>query len=102
MSRNPILAAGLVLSLSLSAGAAFAQAAAKAKFSSGSTMGELIANAEAKAILNKHLDGIADNPEMSQAASMSLKDLQQFIPTMDEKKLKEIDADLAKVGAAKK
>lgn len=103
MMKKTILAAGLTLSLSLTAGVAFAQAgAAKAKFTSMNTMGELLADPGAKAVLMKEIPEIAGNPQMDQAKTMSLRSLQQFAPMLDDEKLAAIDAELAKLGPAKK
>ncbi len=96
-----VIAGGLALSLSLSAGVALAQAgAAKVKFSSLSTMGELMADPQAKAVLMKEIPEIAGNPQAEQAKGMSLRSLQQFAPMLDDAKLAAIDKELAKIGAS--
>ena len=60
-------------------------------------MGELIDNKAAKAVLDKHLPGMSENPQMEQARPMSLKALQQFAPNITDEKLKAVDEDLAKI-----
>ena len=103
MMKKTILACSLALSLSLTAGVAFAQAgAAKPKFSSMNTMGELLADPGAKAVLMKEIPEIAGNPQMEQAKGMSLRSLQQFAPMLDDAKLATIDGELAKLGGAAK
>lgn len=93
MKRTTIFAAAMTAVLSVSAMSLPAFAAAK--LSSESTMGDLIDNKEAKAVLDKHLPGMSENPQMEQARPMSLKSLQQFAPNITDEKLKAIDTDLA-------
>ncbi len=93
MKRSIILAAVMTAALSVSSMSAFAAA----KLTTDSTMGELIDNKESKAILDKHLPGMSDNPQMEQARPMSLKALQQFAPNVTDEKLKAVDEDLAKI-----
>lgn len=95
MKRTFVLAAFMTAALSVSAMSAPAFAAAK--LSSESTMGDLIDNKEAKAVLDKHLPGMSENPQMEQARPMSLKALQQFAPNITDEKLKAVDEDLAKI-----
>ncbi len=94
MKRTTILAAAMTAALSVSA---MSLPAFAAKLSSESTMGDLIDNKEAKAVLDKHLPGMSENPQMEQARPMSLKSLQQFAPNITDDKLKAIDTDLAKI-----
>ena len=93
MKRSIVLAAVMTAALSVSSMSAFAAA----KLSSESTMGEIIDNKEAKAVLDKHLPGMSENPQMEQARPMSLKALQQFAPNITDEKLKAVDEDLAKL-----
>jgi hypothetical protein len=93
MKRSTVLAAVITAALSVSSMSAFAAA----KLTTDSTMGELIDNKEAKAILDKHLPGMSENPQMEQARPMSLKALQQFAPNVTDEKLKAVDEDLAKL-----
>lgn len=93
MKRNIILAAVMTAALSVSSMSAFAAA----KLTVDSTMGELIDNKDSKAVLDKHLPGMSENPQMEQARPMSLKALQQFAPNITDEKLKAVDEDLAKI-----
>ena len=95
MKKSIVLAAFVGAALSVSAMAVPAWAAAT--LSSESTMGELIDNKAAKAVLDKHLPGMSENPQMEQARPMSLKALQQFAPNITDDVLKAVDADLAKL-----
>ena len=73
--------------------AALAQAAGG--FSATSTMGDLMASAAAKAVLVKYIPEIVNNPQISQAATMTLKDLQQYAADqLPDDKLAKIDAEL--------
>jgi len=93
MKRNIILAAVMTAALSVSSMSAFAAA----KLTVDSTMGELIDNKDSKAVLDKHLPGMSENPQMEQARPMSLKALQQFAPNITDDILKKVDEDLAKI-----
>jgi hypothetical protein len=84
--------------------AAFAQAAATpaapaaaAKFSTASTtIGDLLANEEAKAVLVKHIPQIAEAGAM--VGGQTLKQVQGMAPDrLTDKILADIDADLAKI-----
>lgn len=83
--------------------AAFAQAAATpapaaaAKFSTAATtINDLLANAEAKAVLVKHLPQIAEAGAM--VGGQTLKQVQGMAPDrLTDKILADIDADLAKI-----
>jgi len=77
-------------------------APAKPAFSSASTIGALMANPAAKEIVIKAIPEMAQAGDNPQAAGMTLKDVQQYIPTLDDKKLAALDADLAKVPAPAK
>ena len=83
--------------------AAPAAAAAKPAYSTaGSTMGALLENADAKAIVFKYVPELAQaGDQLSQAAGLTLKDLQQYLPNITDKVLADMDVDLAKVPAKK-
>jgi len=87
----------------LAALAADAPPAATAALSTSTTdIGTLLDNPAAKAILDKQLPGFADNPQISMARSMTLKQIQTFAgDTVTDEKLALIDADLAKLPAGK-
>lgn len=74
--------------------------AAKPAYSTNSTIGELLADPAAAAVLDKHLPGISKKPEMQtpQAAQLRFKALQQFAPQfVTDAVLAAIDADLAEL-----
>jgi hypothetical protein len=80
--------------------AAMAQAPAKYT-TADTTIGELLADPAAKAVLEKHLPQIAQAGD--QAGGFTLKAIQQYAGDMvSDKVLADIDADLAKITPAKK
>lgn len=85
--------------------AAFAAetAAAPAAYTTAATdIGTLIDNTETKAILDKHMPGFADNPQIAMARAMTLKQIQGFAADqITDEKLSAIDADLAKLPVRK-
>lgn len=76
-----------------------APAAAKAAWSTATTpLADLLANAETKAVLEKHIPGISTNPEVEPVKGLSLKAIQPYAPDrLPDSLLAAIDADLAKV-----
>lgn len=95
------VAAGLLALTSVPALAADA-APAPAYSTATTTIGDLIDNAETKAVLDKAMPGMSDNPQIGMARSMTLKQVQGFAPDQfTDAKLAEIDAELAKVPAKK-
>lgn len=73
-----------------------------APLSSDSTVGDLLDNAAAKAILIKHIPSLKDNDQIDMARSMSLRSLQTYAPDkFTDDVLKAIDADLAKLPKCK-
>jgi hypothetical protein len=93
-----LIAATLVAVLALGPHLASAQSADTHYTTRGTQIGTLLGDPATKAILNKHLPGMADNPQFEQASGMTLKDIQQFAADqISDKKLADIDADLAKV-----
>jgi hypothetical protein len=65
-------------------------------------IGTLMDNPAAKAILEKHLPELVANPQFAQARSLTLKAVQGYAADMmPDSKLAAIDADLAKLPAAK-
>ena len=85
--------------LSTAAMAEEAPAAAKAAWSTATTpLGDLLANAETKAVLEKHMPGISTNPEVEPVKGLSLKAIQPYAPDrLPDTLLAAIDVDLAKV-----
>ncbi|MBE2214594.1 MAG: family 78 glycoside hydrolase catalytic domain [Opitutaceae bacterium] len=66
-----------------------------------SLIGDLLADPATLAILQKHAPEAANNPEFSQAASMTLRKVAEFAADyFTEDRLKAIDADLVALGAA--
>lgn len=103
MLRHLILPACLASGFALvSTTPAIAEAAAPAAaFSTAATdIGTLIDNPATKAVLDKHMPGFADNPQIAMARAMTLKQIQSFAADqITDAKLTAIDADLAKLPA---
>jgi len=80
---------------------AAAEAPAEAGLSTEKTpLGELIGNADTKAILDAHLPGMSDNPQIAMASSMTLRRVAQFSGgAISDETLDAIDVDLAKLSA---
>jgi hypothetical protein len=77
---------------------AAAPAASTARFSvARTTIGDIMANPEAKAAFAKHMPELAANPQLEQGYSMTLPDIVQYVPELTPEKLAAIDADLAKI-----
>ena len=95
-----LAAVGLATALCLgSVGAAAAQGApaapaAAAKFSVESTIGDLLDNAAAKAVLVKHIPEVVANPMIDQGRGFPLSGIAQFVPELTPEMLAKIDADL--------
>ncbi|MET0365840.1 MAG: hypothetical protein ABW169_14430 [Sphingobium sp.] len=104
---KPALSAVALLLAVAAPSAVFAQAApaaaGAAAYSVETTdIGTLLDNPATKAILDKNLPGFSSNPQIDMARSMTLKTVQQYSPdTMTDATLAKIEADLAKVPAAK-
>jgi hypothetical protein len=101
MSRKLFIAAALSLATvaaPMAAVPAFAQAAAAKFNTTDTTIGDLLANAEAKAVLEKHLKEFVSNPQIEQASSMTLRQIQSYAgDALSDAKLAQVDADLAKI-----
>lgn len=73
-------------------------AAAEAKYSTTKqTIGELVKNEKTKAVLVKLLPDLIANPQLEQGYEMKFPDIVQYVPELTPEKLKEVDAELAKV-----
>ena len=72
-------------------------AAPAAKYSTtASDIGTLVDNPATKAVLDKNLPGFADNPQISMARSMTMRQIQSFAAdVLTDEKLAKIDAELA-------
>ena len=59
------------------------------------TIGSLLDDPAAKAILDKHMPGFSGNPQVEMARSMTLKQIQGFAPDqISDEVLAKVDADL--------
>jgi hypothetical protein len=85
-----------VLTAALAASAAIAIADAP-KYTIDSTMGELLDNPQAHAILAKYLSDVVSSPQMDQGRGLTLKSLQQYLPNLTDEMLKQIGDELAKI-----
>ena len=65
-------------------------------------LGTLLDNPATKAVLNKYIPTMISNPQIEMARSMTLKQLQSYVSDqLTDEKLARIDADFAKLPAAK-
>jgi para-nitrobenzyl esterase len=88
-------ALGLVAALLLAtASPAAAQAPA---YSSKSTVGALLDEPEARAVLVKYIPEVVSDPRIDQGRDFALEGLAQYVPALTPELLAKIDADLAKV-----
>lgn len=100
MSRHLLAAAALAVAAAATpAFAADAPAAAAAKFNSAdSSIGTLLDNPQAKAVLEKHIPEFISNPQIEMARAMTLKQIQGFAgDALSDEVLAKVDADLAKI-----
>lgn len=101
MYKTKVAAALLALAPLAFATTASAQAApaAAAKLSTGdTTIGDLLDNTAAKAVLDAHMPGFSGNPQVEMARGMTLRAVQPMVPDMIKvETLDKIDADLAKL-----
>jgi hypothetical protein len=64
------------------------------------TIGDLLADPAAKAVIDKHIPGFSDNPNIGKASSMTLRQIQPFAhDKITDEVLKAIDADFANLPA---
>jgi para-nitrobenzyl esterase len=97
-------AAALALTPAIaSAQAAAPAAAAAAHYSTdNTTIGEIMADPAAKAVVDKHVPGMLANDQIEMAKDMTLKQIQQYSPdNLSDKTLADIDAEFAKLPAKK-
>lgn len=99
------IAASLAVACSapvFAAGPAPATAPASAYSTAGTDIGTLVDNPETKAVLDKHMPGFTNNPQIEMARAMTLKHIQPFVgDQMTDAVLARIDADLATIKPAK-
>ena len=96
--RKYLAAAAIALALLPAiASAQTAAPAAPTTYSTSSTVGDLLANPDAKAVLVKDAPGLVTD-QLSMAASMTLVSLQQYAPQiLTDAVLAQLNTDLAKV-----
>ena len=83
---------------SATAPATTAAAPASGHYSTGATtLGDLLDDPAAKAVLVAHIPDLVSNPQVSAARPMTLRDLQAYVPNLTDATLAAIDADLAKL-----
>lgn len=84
--------------------ASAAPAAATAALSTEVTsIGDLLADPAAKAVIDKHIPGLSDNPQISMAAAMTLRAIQPIAgDRISVEALDAIDAELKALKAAAK
>lgn len=64
------------------------------------SIGDLLDNPAAKAVIDKHLPGLSDNPSIEMARGMTLRAIQPMVADkITEPMLDTLDADLAKIPA---
>lgn len=79
-----------------------AQAAAPAYSTSTTSIGDLLDNPATKAVLVKDVPALVSNPQIDMARGMTLKQVQSYAAdTLTDEVLAKIDADLARIPAAK-
>jgi len=72
------------------------KAAAGAMTTSTTTIGDMIDNAAARAVLEKHLPDVVSSDQIDMARSMTLKDIQAYAAdTITDAKLAAVDQDLS-------
>lgn len=83
--------------------AAVSETVAKSFYSTEKTsIGTLLDTPETRAVLDAHLPEFSTNPQVEMARSMTLKQVQSYVPdTFTDEVLAKIDADLAKIDPPK-
>jgi para-nitrobenzyl esterase len=98
-----------VAALALTPAIASAQAAAPAAATAAAhfttadtTIGDIMADPDAKAVVDKHVPGMLENDQIEMAKEMTLKQVQQYSPdALSDQTLADIDAEFAKLPAKK-
>ena len=92
--------ASLALALTLVLATASSAVAGDGVRTSTSTVGEILGNPAAKAVVQKHLPGVVGNPQFSMARPLTLKALQRFAKGgISDAALAAIDEDFAGLAA---
>jgi len=103
MLRKTLFAALIVaapLAAAAPAFAADAPAPAPALTVEATSIGDLLDNPQAKAVLEKHIPEMIANPQFEMARGMTLKQIQGFAgDALSDDKLAAINAELAKLAA---
>lgn len=105
--RLPLIAFAFAAALALTPVVASAQAAAPAAAAAHystneATVGQILDDPAAKAVVDKHLPGLLASEQIDMAREMTLKTLQQYAPDqVTDAALTNIDADFAKIPAKK-
>jgi para-nitrobenzyl esterase len=92
MTKNQLRAAALVIVLSTSA-----VLAEGSKYTIESTLGDLLDNPQAHAILAKYLPDVVGSPQIDQGRALTLHSLQQYVPNLTDDMLKQMGDELSKV-----
>ena len=97
--RKLLIAIGAALVMAPAIASAQAADKPAAKYTTAATeIGTLLDDPAAKAVLQKHVPELVSNEQIEMARGMTLKTVQQYAPDqMSDKKLADIDADLAKL-----
>lgn len=94
-----VLAASTMLACPVFATPAPVSAAAPVKISTSDTsLGDLLDNPAAKAVLQKHIPDMISNPQIEMGRSMTLRQLQSYAgDVLTDEKLNQIDGELGKL-----
>jgi hypothetical protein len=98
MLKNIFFATVTVLAISIGASNAWSADQSK-PLTADSTVAELMDNPKSKEVLTKYVPEIVSDPRIGDenTRANTLRGLQQYAPTLTDEKLKEIDAELAKI-----
>ncbi len=67
-------------------------------FSTDSTLGEILDNEKGKAVLEKHMPGVSNDPRTAMGRGMTLKQIAAFMPAqITPALLQAVDEDLKKI-----
>jgi para-nitrobenzyl esterase len=83
-----LLTAALVVSTGMAQGS---------KYTVDSTMGDLLDNPQAHSILEKYIPAVVSSPQIDQGRALTLRALQQYVPSLTDDMLKQIGDELAKI-----
>jgi acetyl esterase/lipase len=90
-----------ILAVTLSLAGVLVNAATDKPLTVDSTMGELLDNESARAVLAKHIPSLVNSPQIAQAGGLSLSGLKVYAPTIvTDEKLRAINEELARTPGA--